>query len=147
MDVSFSFHGGKELQAALNELPKTIERKIGRQALRAGAKVLAKSLRASVPVDLLTQDGIHLKDSIVVFRPRATRANMVIRVAYKGGAKLYGKRIEFGDSTRRPQPIWRRTISVDGKRVMQVVIDKLALDLIKEVDRLAKKSRFNSRGT
>ena len=140
MDVDWKFVGGKELQSALDQLPKSVERKIGRQALRMGAKVLKVHIERRVPVDAITPDGSHLKDSVRIFRPRALRKNIALKVGYAGKAAIYGPLIEFGNSSIQPNPVWRRAVTEVGGEVVQKVITKLSTDIIKETKKLFKKT-------
>lgn len=142
MDVEFKFVGGAELKRALSELPKAMERKVSRQALRMGAKVLQRHLSATLPVDAVTPDGVHLNKSVGIFRPweRSLKRQIVLRVSYGGVARTYGHIVEYGNSRQQPQPVWRRAMTAVGSEVVQTVIDKLAKDTLRETERLFKRT-------
>ncbi len=142
MEVEWKFVGGPELNKALRELPIAIERKIGRQALRMGAKVLQKHIAATLPVDAVTPDGVHLNKSVGIFRPwqRRLRKQIVLHVGYRGLARAYGHVIEFGNSSIQPNPVWRRAMSAVGEQVVQTTIDKLAKDTLRETAKLFKRT-------
>ncbi len=142
MDVEYTFIGGPELKRALADLPKAVERKVARQALRMGAKVLQKHLRSALPVDAVTPDGVHLNKSVGIFRPweRGLKRQIVLRVGYGGIARTYGPIVEFGNSRQQQQPVWRRAMATVGEQVVQTVIDKLAKDTLRETERLFRKT-------
>lgn len=142
MEVEYKFIGGPELKRALAELPKSVERKIARQALRMGAKVLQKHIKATLPVDAVTPDGVHLNKSVNITRPwqRSQRRQITLHVGYGGLARTYGHIVEFGNSRQQPQPVWRRAMTAVGSEVVQTVIDKLAKDTLRETERLFVKT-------
>lgn len=140
MDVEWKFVGGPELNKALKELPISVERKISRQALRMGAKVLVNHLKKTLPVDAVTPDGIHLNKSVIASRPRGLRSKLVLRIGYKGLARKYGHIIEFGNSEIEPRPVWRQSVTAVGDKVIQTTIDKLAKDILVEANRLFKRT-------
>lgn len=142
MEVEYTFIGGPELKRALAELPKAMERKVSRQALRMGAKVLQKHIKATLPVDAVTPDGVHLNKSVGIFRPwqRSQRRQIMLHVGYSGLARTYGHIIEFGNSRIQPNPVWRRAITAVGSEVVQTVVDKLAKDTLRETARLFKRT-------
>lgn len=140
MEVEWKFVGGPELNKALRELPIAVERKVARQALRAGGKVLQKHIAATLPVDAVTPDGVHLNKSVGIFRPRDMRSKLVVRVGYRGLARRYGHIIEYGSSRIQPNPVWRRAMSSVGGEVVQTVVDKLAKDTLRETAKLFKRT-------
>lgn len=139
MDVEVKFVGGPELNHALSQLPINIERKVARQALRMGAKVFQKHLEVSLPMDP-TPDGVHLRKSISISRPRGMSKFILLRVGYKGLARKYGHVTEFGNSEISPNPVWRRAASQVGNQAVKVVIDKLVAGVNLETKRLFKKT-------
>lgn len=140
MQIEYKFIGGRELNKALRELPIAVERKIGRQALRMGAKVVQKHIKATLPFDAVTTDGVHLNKSVNIARPRALNRQIALRVGYSGKARTYGHVIEFGNSDIAPNPVWRKAVTVVGSQVIQTVIDKLAADTLKETAKLFKRT-------
>ena len=142
MEVEWKFIGGPELNKALAELPIAVERKLGRQALRMGAKVLQKHIKATLPVDAVTPDGVHLNKSVSIYRPwqRDRRRQIALHVGYAGLARTYGHIIEFGNSKIQPNPVWRRAMNAVGGQVVQTTIDKLAKDTLREAEKLFKRT-------
>lgn len=142
MQVEFKFVGGPELNRALAELPLAVERKIARQALRMGAKVLQKHIAATLPVDAITPDGVHLNKSVRIFRPwqRSLRKQIALHIGYAGLARTYGHIIEFGNSRIQPNPVWRRAMTAVGEQAVQTTVDKLAKDTLRETERLFKRT-------
>lgn len=143
MDLDIKFTGGKELERALKRLPVQVEKKVVRQALRAGAKVWQKELKQSLPRSNITERTIngqtvsvkHLADSIAIARPRSRRRDAFIAVGVKGLARLYAHIVEFGNSEQAAQPVWRPVFRRMAGQVITTVAEKLGKDIIKEVRR------------
>ncbi len=139
-DVSFKFTGGKELERAMTRLDPLIERKLGRQALRFGAKVYQKDIASKLPESDLEFTHFkgkkvpktHLKKSVRVARIRGTK-DLVIRIGVTGLARFYAHIIEFGNSEIQAQPVWRPSFRRMAQKVVATVAAKLGSDIIKEV--------------
>ena len=89
MDIT-RFKGGKELQAALNQLPAKIERNVMRSALRQGANVIRNDARQNAPVD----DGDLKKSIKVSTRARGGKVTATLRAGDK--KVFYAHFIEYG---------------------------------------------------
>lgn len=113
-----NIRGGRELQKFLNTLPANIEKNIMRSALGAGARVVAKEIRARAPVGPPSDEGARiyggyagaLRDSVRVTTKVRRDGKIVagVRVGGKGksGADVfYAHMVEFGT---RPHTIKAR---------------------------------------
>ena len=87
--------GGKELDNALQELERKLARKIGVQALRAGAKIILAKARANAPV----KSGA-LKAAIKIRAGRSRKGERRVRVIvgdkWFTGDEFYAAFVEFG---------------------------------------------------
>lgn len=142
-DVDVKFTGGRELDRAMSRLRWQVERKIARQALRAGGKVYQKELRDQLPrsgeptttIGGTTVSKQALADSIKVARPRDRRQDLLVRIGVAGLARLYAHIIEYGNSDIVAQPVWRPVFRRLAQKVIRTVAAKLGTDIIKEVRR------------
>ena len=93
---SIKLIGGKELDRKLKALPRKVAKKILRQALRAGAKIILAQAKANAPV----ATG-QLKKSLKVRAMKRTRKGTVgFKVQTKAGDfkgdEFYGSFLEYG---------------------------------------------------
>lgn len=132
MEVEWKFIGGRELKAALAELPKNIERRVTRRALLAGSRLFAKRIRVVLPRGGQTSPSSKaygpLHKNVIVRRPRLNGREMTVRVGYHSDG-FYGVWLEYGNSRQPPNPIWRRNAPIIWPDVQQVIKDKLAKDI------------------
>lgn len=98
--VSFKITGAKELQKKLRELGPKIEKKVMRQALRAGAKIIQAEAKKLAPVD-----SGELRAGIKVRAVKKRKPGQVrIRVSTGEDDAFYGFFVEYGymkQETRR----------------------------------------------
>jgi Bacteriophage HK97-gp10, putative tail-component len=78
MTARFTFSGGKELEAALREIGSAAAGRLGVNATKAGARVIAAAARARVPVD----EGVLKKSITVVGDDDLRRSGGSTRAAY-----------------------------------------------------------------
>ena len=96
IDFSLESGGIPETLAALKELPRLVEQKIMRTALRAAAKPIWKAAREKAPVDTG-----NLRDSITIKARRQTKKNVQSVIIHPGfewykGDNYYAMFVEFG---------------------------------------------------
>lgn len=131
--AELKFSGGPALEAALRDLGSEIAGRLGSNAVRAGARVIAASARSKAPV--LTG---ALKNSIRVFEDQdVRRAGGAERTAYAGTRVFYAKFVEFG-TVHVPARSFLRAASDESA---QQAVDKLADNLGAGIERETAKYR------
>ena len=110
MKVGLTIHGGRELEAKLQQLDRTTAKKYTRQALRAGAAVIRKEARDNAPVE-----SGQLKRAIRTRAGRTKKGSVSVLVSasskWYSGDEFYAAFQEFGFKAGRTQ--------VEGKHFLQ----------------------------
>ncbi|HKX36646.1 MAG TPA: HK97-gp10 family putative phage morphogenesis protein [Rhizorhapis sp.] len=114
--------GGPELEAALTELGGKIAGRLGTNAVRAGARVIAAAARQKVPV----RTG-RLKKSIRIFDDRElSLAKGSERAAYAGTREPYAHLVEFGTAHSAAKPFLRPALDESAQDALDKLTDNLA---------------------
>jgi HK97 gp10 family phage protein len=115
--VRFEVRGAKELKRKLDELADKEVKKIVRQAMRAGAKVILPKAKAYAPVGATG----NLRRAIKVRAAKRSRkyigVNVTLGEGFFIGDAFYGAFQEFGWKTGKRKSAKRR--QVGGKHFMQ----------------------------
>lgn len=138
------FEGWPELRKALTQLPKDIQAKALRNLATAGARELAKEVKARAP-----SDTGKLRRNIMVksFKARNGRARAYVGIREQGGGKadpkdsFYWKFLEFGTSTIQARPFIRP--AADAKE--GVLLNELGRKGQKILEKLLKKHNLGKR--
>lgn len=139
--------GTRQLVAALNKLPKKTKQKVLRGAVRKGARIFQKEVKARAPVGPIpaaARKGKRrtygkLKDQIRVFRRRRggspTQEVFVVDV----GKAFWGAFLEYerGTSRQPPRPFFRRAIGSKTTEAVNVIRTQLTKGVIREAKKLA----------
>jgi HK97 gp10 family phage protein len=159
--ISVQITGLKELQKALNELPKEIQGRPLRSAVSAAAKVIVDDVKARVPVG---ETG-NLKTAVYRYRSRRNSATgretffVGIRqgkaqykdTAYnrrKGrvgknyktaGEAYYWRFLEFGTAKMQAKPFLRPAFEANKSRAVDVMKERLGKAIQTQAKKLAKK--------
>lgn len=147
--------GLRELGEALKALPAEIASKGGgplSRALRASANVIRDEARTLAPVDLIDDDGVHLRDSIKVQRdpkPGNVTERMVVKVRFKRGDKVprnYMRFLEFGTELQPAQPFLRPAFDAKKDEALQVFVGQLSKGIAAAARKVARsKGQFRGR--
>lgn len=126
--------GGRELDAMLQSLAPKIEKNIMRSALRAGAAVIAKEVKANAPVGPTSSENARLyggyagalRDSVRVSVKveKGGRILAAVKVGGKGkkGADaFYAHMVEFGTKPHLIKPQNARALSIGGAPLAAVM--------------------------
>lgn len=130
MTVKFEVQGLAALDKAVRQLPKNIQKRVMKTALRAGGRVIAKEAKQNVPVG--TGD---LKKSIKIVTGKSKKDGALIFVTTTKDA-FYSHMIEFGTSKMKAQPFLRPAFDSTQKEVMNAIGNKLGEGIIKETAKL-----------
>lgn len=126
--ANLKISGGPELEAALRELGNKIAGRLGINAVRAGARVIAATARAKVPV----RTG-RLKKSLRIFDDRElSRLRGSERAAYAGTREPYGHLVEFGTAHSAAKPFLRPALDEAGQAAIDRMTDNLASGIERE---------------
>lgn len=125
--------GVAKFDRPLKQLETRLQRKVIRQALRAGARVILPEAKANAPVG---ETG-NLKDSIRVWALKRSRRRIGVKVgssthAYKGD-QFYGAFIEFGTSKMEPRPWLAPAIESKKGEAARVVDQTLEAGIKREI--------------
>jgi len=131
--------GVAKFDRKLKALETRLQRKVVRQALRAGARVIAAEAKANAPVG---KTGA-LKDSIRVWALKRSRRRIGVKVgssihAYKGD-QFYGAFLEFGTSKMDPKPWLAPAIEAKKGEATRIVDQTLAAGIEREIKALRGK--------
>jgi HK97 gp10 family phage protein len=159
--ITVQITGLKELQNALNQLPKEIQGRPLRSAVSAAAKVIVDDVKARVPVG---ETG-NLKTAVYRYRSRRNSATgketffVGIRQgkaqfkdtaynrrrgrvgkSYKtAGEAYYWRFLEFGTAKMQAKPFLRPAFEANKSRAVEVIKDRLGKSIQTQAKKLAKK--------
>ena len=132
MTAKLTMTGGPQLEAALRDLGGKIAGRLGENAVRAGARVIANKARKTAAFHDRTGT---LRKSIRVLREIDRRAGE--RTAYAGTRVYYANFLEFGTSRMAAKPFLRPAADEGA----QEAVDKLAANLGAGIERETAKYR------
>jgi len=137
MPVSVKFDVRK-LNKKLKQLESKLEKKIIRQALRAGAKVVAKEAKQLAPVDTG-----ELKSKIKVWALKRSRKKIGVLVGTSAkeytGDQFYAAFIEYGTKDMPAKPFLGPAAEAKGPEAATVVEKTLAEGIERETNKLRGK--------
>jgi HK97 gp10 family phage protein len=142
--VSVVVTGIKDIDRKLKFLPGRIQKKVLRQAMREGLKVMAAEVKAQVPVDTgLTKKNVRVR---AVKKKRRDEIQLEVRVGgdeelYKTSAKtgttvFYPALVEYGRKNVPPNPFMRRAFEAKGEIARQVTIDEIRAGVESEASKI-----------
>lgn len=125
---SFTFKGGKELEANLKTLPGRVAVNVMVGATFAGAKVIRARARQLVPIlDLSKWGGPHepgaLLAGIFAGRTKSRDRNTVGAIVGIGRDVWWGRFVEFGTRRSRPYPFMRPAADETKEDAVAAVIE------------------------
>ena len=130
--------GGPELQAALRELGGAVASRLGDNAVRAGARVLANEVKVRAPVQTGGRvQGGRLKKSIKVSTQRQKRSGEAIAAVVSD--VFYAKFVEFGTAHASANPFMRPAMDTAGQAVLERINTNLWNGIQREAAKLRKK--------
>lgn len=118
MKIDLKMFGGPELERALKELGGQIAGRLGENAVRAGARVIATEARARAPVNTG-----KLKRSIRAFQDTERRGGE--RTAYAGSRLFYARFIEFGTRFIAARSFLRDALDTAGQKAVDKMVENL----------------------
>lgn len=98
------FEGGKELAAALAQLPARVSRRFLLESLEESAEPMRDRMESLAP---RSPDAPHLRDQMVISRARTEDAREAAVVVGPTKRGFYGSFQEFGTAHHAPQPFAR----------------------------------------
>jgi HK97 gp10 family phage protein len=105
--------GGPELERALRELGGNIAGRLGGNAVRAGARVIANEAKQRVPV----------------------RTGGTVRQAWVGTRLFYSWFVEFGTSKQPPQPFLRPARDEGAQKAVDKIVENLSAGIERETQK------------
>lgn len=126
MPTKLTLTGGPELDAALHELGGKIAGRLGTNAVRAGARVIANVAKARAP-----RGTGALKKSIRMFDERDDRFGTT-RTAYAGTRLFYGYWVEFGTAHSPARSFLRSASDEAAQDALNKLVDNLGSGIERE---------------
>lgn len=145
--MTVTLEGFRELERALNELPKNTGRNVLRRVGKGALEPMAEKARGMAPVD----EG-NLRDAIMVSEKRTKRVvrenrfdrNTGVEIAMGpisgAGVLNYATFVEFGTSDTRARPFMRPAWHGGKDEALEYVKANLGNEINKAAKRLAKKA-------
>jgi len=128
----------RKLNRKLKTLESKIEKKITRQALRAGAKIIAKEAKLRAPVDTG-----ELKSKIKVWALKRSRKRIGVLVGTSAkeytGDQFYAAFVEYGTKDMPAKPFLGPAAEAKGPEAAAVVGKTLADGIEREIAKLRGK--------
>jgi HK97 gp10 family phage protein len=124
-NTKITFSGGPQLEAALRDLGSKAAGRLGTNAVRSGARVIANAAKATAPV----RTG-ELKKSIRMFDERSQTGGTE-RTAYAGTRLFYAYWVEFGTAHSPAQSFLRTAADT----AWQDAVDKMKENLAQGIER------------
>lgn len=125
MNILLKVLGVRRIDKALADLEPKIQKKILRDGLKAGAKIVADEAKLKVPVD-----SGDLKKSIKVRAGKRAGRGKIRRTVVTGkgffkGQEFYGGFVEFGTRKMRARPFMRPAYEAKKKQAKNASIDEI----------------------
>lgn len=123
--MSAEVRGLEELIKKLNDLPKKLENRVIRAAVRQGANIIKEKAQSYVPENTgalkksIKVSGAKAKPGVISFKIRPTNNTK------KGISVFYGRFIENGTSKMVAKPFMRPAFDEAGDEVIGKVIDTI----------------------
>ncbi|KFB10335.1 HK97-gp10 family putative phage morphogenesis protein [Nitratireductor basaltis] len=156
MATRVSVDGLRELEKALEELPKATGKNVLRRVLRKAAEPIADDMRAKAPDDPVTQ-GNDLRSSIGIGTKLGKRQGKLHRKMFKNdkaavemfvgaGVIPHSHLQEFGSTIHGPQPFARPAWDANKNHALNIVAKELGTEITKAAERLARKQAKAAKG-
>ena len=133
--------GIQAIDRKLRRLEPKVQKKVLRQSMRSGLKLVQEEMKVQVPVDSgLTQKNIKVralkrrKHGVIGMEVRVASAPGLIKKGAGDRPFFYPAGIEYGDSEHQPNPFGRRSYSAKGDAAR----DKTMTDMRSGVEREAR---------
>lgn len=127
--------GIPEIDRALKQLPAVVGKKVIRQALRKGAKVIQAEAKRLAPV----KTG-RLKKEIKVRSGNRSRKRVNVNVLVDGekfeGGDFYPAYVEYGTPTAEAHPYMRPAYEKEGANAARIIEKEIAEGIEREVKKL-----------
>ena len=131
--AKISLKGAPELEAALKQLGGAVAGRLGENAVRAGARVIAAQAKSTAR---WTDRTGTLRKSIRAFSDPASRqSGGTQRTAYAGSRDFRARFFEFGTVKMAARPFLRPALDTGG----QAAVDKMVENLGRGIEREVKK--------
>ena len=130
MSLTFKVEGLDALDRAVRKLPKNVQKRVLKGALRAGGRVIAKDAKQRVP-----KKSGELKKSISVQAGKNQQDGATVFVATRPKA-FYSHMIEFGTSKMPARPFLRPAFDATQQEVIKKIGEALAKGILKETAKL-----------
>ena len=128
------------LENLLKKLPIETGKKVTRNAVSAGARVIRDNAKQLAPYDETRKTGTHLRDGIVVKRVKSTNDVFRIGTLKYGNKKVpHAHLVEFGTIKKEPKPFLRPAAALSQQLVAVKMIKILANGIFREAKKLAGK--------
>jgi hypothetical protein len=142
--MKMEFHGGKELETALQELKLSTRKSIARRVLKRAGAIFAERANALAPKG---RGSPHLSGSYgVTSRLNKRQAAQARREGrddvfmYAGTNDPAGQQQEFGNSRHVAQPHARPAFDETARPMFDLIQDEMAVEVEKSVARARRKA-------
>lgn len=122
---------------AIDRLPDKLGLKVTRNAVKAGANVIAKRARRLAPFNPNRKTGLHIREVIVVKRLDGTNDIMRIGVKYGRGGAPHAHLLEYGTVKMSPRPFMRPAAEQTLTEISQKITTILDRGVNRELEKLA----------
>ena len=137
--MTFKVDGLKELQTALQELPKATGRNVMQRTLIKAAKPIETAAIAKVPVATGNLKKSITTSTRLTKRQRSAQPKRSLVEVYVGSSSI-GTLVEFGTSDTPPQPFLRPAWDGNKEQALKIIKDEMGNEIAKAAARLAKKA-------
>lgn len=123
--------GIRAIDRKLKRLPGKVQKKVVRQSMRVGLKIIQQEMKSQVPVDRgLTRQNVKVRSlkrsrKRIAMECRVTTAPGLVAHWASGEPFFYPAGIEFGDSEHQPNPFGRRSYQAKGQAARDVTMAKM----------------------
>lgn len=138
--AKFVVTGKAKIDRVLHTFPLRVQKNVVGQSMRAGMKVMQRSVKQEVPVDTgLTKSMVKVRAGL---KRKRSEVSIDVRIDADKGLKKTSKRtgktvfypavVEYGHKNIPPNPFMRRAFLRDGDRARKVTIAALKAGVERE---------------
>jgi HK97 gp10 family phage protein len=130
-----NIRGAREVENLLRQLPEKAAKRVTTNALKAGARVLVKGIKARAR----KRTGELARSPVVTSAAKVTDGRGLVSIGFRTPVSRRVHLTEFGTEHSPAQPFIRPTLDQDATVAVKAIGENIGKGVVREARRLAKK--------